>query len=277
MPSPEKDAGARQGATPGLRPREHGAYAMLTFPAVSGLVMGGLTWAGLAFIAMAVTGFLAHESVLVVLGGRGERIRTKREAAARGRLVRLGLTMATLAVLFALTVPPGAWRPGALAAGLGVAVGMLLLLGRTKSLIGEVLVAGAFSSVHAVAAAAGGVGGGRVWLPALAWTASFTLATLSVHALKYRFRRKGPGGWAVVASPVFAVLALGTGALGAAGLMGTPALGWAAAALTPKALGVLSLSLVEVHPKHLKRVGWSFVGADVATLVLLVSLLRATG
>jgi len=53
---------------PRLRPREHGAYAMLAFPATSGLVLGGASWAGAAFIGMALAGFLAHESVLVVLG-----------------------------------------------------------------------------------------------------------------------------------------------------------------------------------------------------------------
>ena len=61
---------------PRLRPREHGAYAMLLFPVVSGLAMGGLSWAGIAFAGLAVTGFLAHESILVVRGARGERIRS---------------------------------------------------------------------------------------------------------------------------------------------------------------------------------------------------------
>ncbi|RJQ40810.1 MAG: hypothetical protein C4555_00960 [Dehalococcoidia bacterium] len=64
---------------PRLRPREHGAYAMLAFPATSGLVLGGASWAGAAFIGMALAGFLAHESVLVVLGARGARVQASLE------------------------------------------------------------------------------------------------------------------------------------------------------------------------------------------------------
>ena len=36
------------------------------------------------------------------------------------------------------------------------------------------------------------------------------------------------------------------------------------------ALAIFFLSLSRVHPRHLKRVGWTLVGANTLTLVLLL-------
>ncbi|MCG6957855.1 MAG: YwiC-like family protein [Gemmatimonadetes bacterium] len=250
-----------------LRPREHGAYAMLTFPVISGLVMGGLSWAGIAFADLALTGFLAHESVLVVLGARGERIRSKEAVHARSRLVRLGAAAVVATVIFAMTAPSDAWHAALLSGSLAVAVGGLLLARKTKSLSGELLVAATFSSVHAVLAAAGGADARATYLPVAAWVVCFTLATLSVHALKYRFKRRGSGRWTVTVSPILA------GAVVLVGLLGFGSLGpigSVAAPVVPMALAVLMLSALPANPRHLKRVGWTFVVADALTLLALI-------
>lgn len=255
-----------------LRPREHGAYAMLVFPIASGLALGGLSWAGVAFAALAVTGFLAHESILVVRGARGERIRSGAAAHARRRLLGLGLLAAVAAGTFAATASSSAWRAALLSGSLAVVVGVLLLARRTKSLPGELLVATTFSSVHAVLAAAGGATTGLTFLPVLAWVACFTLATLSVHALKYRFRRRGPGRWTVAASPVLAGIVVVLGGVGVA--FRHHPVGAVAASVLPKALAVVVLSVLSANPRHLKRVGWTFVVADTLTLAGLVWGLR---
>jgi hypothetical protein len=100
-----------------------------------------------------------------------------------------------------------------------------------------------------------------------AWVVCFALATLSVHALKYRFKRRGSGRWTVMASPILA---------GAVVLLGIPGFAWlhsagsVAVPVLPKALAVLVLSALPANPRHLKRVGWTFVVADSLTLVVLV-------
>ncbi len=261
---------------PNLRPREHGAYAMLTFPIVSGLAMGGLSWAGVAFATLAVTGFLAHESVLVVTGARGERIRSNQAAQARRRLFRLVGVAVVAAIVFSVTASPAAWRVAVLPASLGVVVGALLLARKTKSLLGEILVAATFSSVHAVAAAAGGADARVTFLPVLTWVVCFWLATLSVHALKYRFKGRGGGRWAVSVAPVFAGAMVVLGGLGALDLFGgvdiAPGrdLAAAAASALPKAAVILLLSMLPANPRHLKRIGWTFVVADTLALAILV-------
>ncbi|MDT8342341.1 MAG: YwiC-like family protein [Longimicrobiales bacterium] len=252
-----------------LRPREHGAYAMLTFPVLSGLLLGGVSWPGAAFAVMVGAGFLGHESVLLVLGGRGERLRAAHRPAARARLLRLGLVGAAAAAVFAGSAPDGAWVPAALTALLGAVVAGILLAGRTRSLGGELLVAAAFASAHGPVAASGGAGGAAVYLPVAAWTVSFALATLAVHSMKYRFKGRGPGRWTVAAAPAAALGAMLAGAAAVAA-----ALPWwaGAASLFPKALVVLVLAVLTLHPRNLKRVGWTLVAADTLTLVLLAAL-----
>jgi len=236
---------------------------MLVFPIASGLVMGGLSWAAVAFTTLAVSGFLAHESVLVVLGARGERIRSSEASNARRRLLRLSGGAVVAAGIFVVTAPADAWHAALLTGSLAVVVGVLLLARKTKSIPGELLVAATFSSVHAVLTAAGGAGGRVMYLPVPAWVVSFTLATLSVHAVKRRFKGRGPGRWTVAATPILAgaVTLLGVGGFA----LGYPLWGGAASVL-PKALAVLVLSVVPANPRHLKRVGWTFVVADALTL-----------
>ena len=51
-----------------------------------------------------------------------------------------------------------------------------------------------------------------------------------------------------------------------------PTLRLLAAALALPVAAVLAVNLLRVHPRNLKRIGWTLVGADSATLVLLAFL-----
>jgi len=244
---------------------------MLAFPVASGLLVGGFTWAGVAFAALAVVGFLAHESVMIVLGARGGRIRGAHAPHARRRLLALGLVALACVAVVVRTAPPGLWTPTLVTLMLALTVGALLVTGTTKSLPGELLVAATFSSVHAVIAAAAGATREATWLPAAVWIVSFTLATLGVHALKAGFKGRGPGLWTIRVAPALAVLVLLLG-LASRGVVGL-GVGLAPA---PKALTVLAVAALHVHPRHLKRLGWSFVTADLLTLVLLTASLSGS-
>ena len=43
-----------------------------------------------------------------------------------------------------------------------------------------------------------------------------------------------------------------------------------ALAVLPPALGVLAMTFLQPHPRHLKKVGWTLVGANTAALVILL-------
>jgi len=244
---------------------------MLAFPLASGFLVAGVTWAGAAIAVLTVVGFLAHESMMIVLGARGGRLQGAHGTHARRRLLALGVVALACVAVVVPTAPPELWTPAAGTLVLALSVGALLLAGTTKSLAGELLVAATFSSVHAVIATAAGATREATYLPVAVWIVSFTLATLGVHALKAGFKGRGPGQWTIRAAPALAVLVLllGPAARGAVGL----GVGLAPA---PKALVVLAVAALHVHPRQLKRLGWSFVGADLLTLVLLAASLSGS-
>jgi len=69
-------------------PREHGAYGQLLFPLATALLIARPTAAALAIAGVAVTVFLLHEWLLVMIGGRGLLTRIKRlEHTLAGEIV----------------------------------------------------------------------------------------------------------------------------------------------------------------------------------------------
>lgn len=238
---------------------------MATFPVLSGLLLGGWSAGGAAVAVLVGTAFLAHEAVHVLLGGRGARVRTTLGPRARASLVPLAVVATAAAVALVGTGAPGVLGYAAVPGVLGLAVLGLTVAGTVKSLPGELLVAAAFASVHLAVAASGGAGGGSLWIPALVWFLAFALATLTVHSLKLRFKGRGPGGWAVPAARVLGVGVLAVGMVGPALRPDLPGL----AALVPVAVVPLGISVRLVHPRHLRRIGWTLVGTDALALVLL--------
>ncbi len=73
-----------------LIPREHGAYAELGFPLLSGLVLGSAGVASWLFVAAAMLLFVANEPLMVLLGVRGKRVQQERGGEARRLLGVLG-------------------------------------------------------------------------------------------------------------------------------------------------------------------------------------------
>ena len=248
-------------------PREHGAYAQLAFPLLSGLILGAPPWPGYALAAAAVLLFLAYEPLVVLLGVRGARLQQEESAAARRQLPVLAAAGLILAGAALLGLP----APARLLVLVPLAAAGLLLplvpTRRVKTLAGETLVAAALSSMHLPIAAAGGAQGVRLWGPPLVWFAGFFLATLAVHAIKARQKQRDR--WL----PVTAVGAAAAGlALAVALFLAVPSLRLLAVALALPIAAVLAVNLKRVHPRQLKRVGWTLVAADSATLVLLAFL-----
>jgi hypothetical protein len=152
--------------------------------------------------------------------------------------------------------------------GLGAALAPALLSGRLKTLASEVLVIAALSSCVLPLA----VAGGSEWMLAgagsLVWFVSFILGTIAVHAIKARHKPSFGSAWTVPATPVLGLVTVGAGAL-AALTAAVPAN--AALALLPAGAVTLFVGVVPIHPRRLKRVGWSLVAANVVALLLLLS------
>ena len=250
-----------------LTPREHGTYAQLAFPLLSGLIVGGATLPGVALALAVVCAFLAYEPAAVLLGVRGVRLQRERSRAARRQLA-VFVPIALVLAAAALHQAPQRARllllvPAALAALLAA----LLPARRVKTIAGETIAAAALASMHLPIAAAGGVAGVALWGPALVWFVAFFLATLAVHAIKARQKQRDRWLGAVAVGSTIAV-----GAVAVALAVGVAPLRLPALALAAPLAAVFAVNVSRVHPRALKRVGWTLVASDVAALALLALL-----
>ncbi len=214
-----------------------------------------------------VVWFLLYEPVAVLTGLRGERLR---QAAGRGAwMYAVGLALAGSALgIGALVLSPPAARLAALVpAGLAVLLVPVVLRGRQKTLGAEIIVVAALAAVLLPVAAASGVDSRFAWMALGVWLVSFALITLAVHAVKARHKQVSEMRWTVWAAPLLAGLTVAAAvALIVCETVPLPV----GLALLPAALFVLLVALLRVHPRRLRVVGWSVVGANAVTLLLLL-------
>ena len=191
-----------------------------------------------------------------------------RKARTRGvALVAAGVILGFLGLVLGW---PAIWPSALLPALAGLALIPTVLTGRQKSIPGELLVVTAFSSLALLLAAASGADPGRGLAATLVWWISFALGTLEVHAIKARVKAGARSQWTRWGSPLASIMVLTGALLMALGQWGSPRWAGPAAALLPPTLAILVLTLVKVHPRHLKRVGWTLVGANALTLLGLL-------
>ena len=250
-----------------LFPREHGAYAELGFPLLSGLVLGSPGAASWLFVAAAFLLFIANEPLVVLLGARGKRLQQEMAGPARRQLALLG-GLGVIAGIAALVLAPPATRWTALVpAVLAIGLVPVVLSKNLKTLPGEVVAAAAFSAMHLPVAAAGDVAGLLLWGTPVMWFVTTVVATLAVHAIKSRVTGAMPG--VVPAANWSARLAL----LAALAVwVWVPE--WRSVALAsclPLA-GVVVVNRLALSPRKLKQVGWTVVAANALALTLLATI-----
>jgi hypothetical protein len=259
------------GKKPSLLPREHGAYAQIIFPLITALALGGITPAALLLVAAAVTIFLAHEPLLVLLGSRGGRAKREAGAIARRRMIWL-VVIGMPAGLVGLWLSPPAARIGAsIPLALAVFLAPLVFRRQEKTALGELLVAVTLSATLIPVAVAGGAA-----LPVAAgasavWAIVFALGTLTVRGIIARAKKTVAPSWRHYIGPGLSVAAIALAVLLALA-DGVPAL--AAVAVVPTAVVALAFGLAGVHPRNLRRMGWSLVASNLAVLAALVLGLR---
>ncbi len=251
-----------------LLPREHGAYAELAFPLATGLGLAHPRLPTLALALAAVALFLAHEPVAILLGARGRRLRSQlgRRARAWGALL---LVTGTALGAAATALDPTAVWPGLLYPALpALALLPLVRAGQQKTFPGELLVVTVFAALILPLTLASGGSPQLAREAFLVWWISFFLGTLEVHAIKARHKDTRRSRWTRWASPAAssAAVLLCLGGAGAA----SGSLRWGALALLPPSLAVALLSALRVHPRNLKRVGWTLVGANTLTLSVIL-------
>src|SRR6266536_5679609 len=158
MPEPSLNASPAPTLEPTrtLVPHEHGAYGQLALPLLTALAIGRPGAASLLLTYAIVVAFVAHESLLVVLGQRGRRALAADAPRARRVLAILGGQAVLAGAVGLALAPPAARAALALPVVLAAAVAWFVWRRREKTIAGEVTVGAALSSGGlAVALAAG--------------------------------------------------------------------------------------------------------------------------
>ena len=251
-----------------MLPREHGAYAQLGFPLLTAILLAGPDLPVLLLSAAIIAVFLLHEPLMILTGGRGGRAKRQDEGRARKRLASLaGIALA--AGLAGLWLAPMEARAAALIpAGLALLLLPLTLTRQEKTTTGELLVAMTLPSSMVPVAISGGVAPAAAVIAAAVWAVVFALGTLTVRAIIARARRAAHPSWPPALAPILSGLAIAV-ALALAFSGAFPAI--AAIAVVPTALVALVFGVLEVHPRNLRRMGWSLVVSNIAVLVALIA------
>jgi hypothetical protein len=239
-------------------------------PLLTALAIGRPRLASAALTFAIVLAFVAHESLLVVLGQRGKRALEADGPRARRLLGGLGGLAAISGAVGVLLAPAPARLALLLPAALALVVAWLIVRRLEKTIAGEMIVGAALPASALAVALTGGAP--LAWAIAcwFTWALAFAAATLAVQVVLVRGRSRGkrdPGvAYAAIATALLA------GAFAAVPLAGLPRA--APVALLPTALLSITVCLARFSPKRLRELGWAIVGSSVLTMALLVTLLR---
>lgn len=249
-----------------LLPREHGAYAEILLPLAAVMLAGEPGIASLLLMMAALAGFLAHEPVALLLGRRGLRARDAHRAAALGWLACLGVVGGACAaaalrgadaVLVRATIAPVA---------LAATTGILLLVRRERTTVGEIVAATALASTAIPVGVAAGLSAPTAIAIAAVWSIGAALATATVRGiiLAAKQRQSIQPEAATTAAVLVLAVAAGLSAVG-----DVPS--WIPPALCPLAFVSVALGAFRPRPSNVRQVGWSLVGANIVTLAIVVS------
>jgi hypothetical protein len=250
-------------------PAEHGGWGFLTEAVcLSLLVAPGPATVPLA--GAAVVGFLAHPPLRIWLTDRlrGRSVpRTGVAARLAGAWGAIGAGALGLALLQA-SHPGRALVPLGLAAGLGAFQISLDLRGRGRSLLAELLGAGALGGLAAAAAAARGDTAGVAALP---WALLVGRAVPAVVLVRARLRQdRGGAADSVPVHATHAAALLGSGALAGSGLVSLAVVA-VFGALWIRAAVVIAWR----RPLRPQTLGMMELGIGLAAVVALGAALRA--
>ncbi|QDV62531.1 YwiC-like family protein [Crateriforma conspicua] len=244
-------------ATPAtkLKPKEHGAYAIVGIPIITALVIAGPTVAGVCVAVAAVTGFLAHEPLLVTLGHRGSRAQRTTPAASRRLAVLVSITVACGTVAIAMGSASVRWSL-VLCGVLATASFALAIVGKHKTLGGQLFgVVGL--SVPCVPIMLAGKAPLALTLEAWStWLIGFAATTMAVRGVIATQKRQARWlhWWSLGGLTLLVVL-----------------LTYRAMQLPIVTFPMLVMSwylMVDPpHAKQLKRVGWTLVVGTVASAI----------
>ncbi|TWT82383.1 hypothetical protein CA13_38460 [Planctomycetes bacterium CA13] len=247
-------------ATPSakLHPKEHGAYAILGIPIVAALIAVGATVNGVCVAIASVSGFFAHEPLLVAVGHRGRRAQTSTPQArsrliflltgmgiAGGTAMLLGNLEVRVSLVVCLGLAVGTFAFGIVGKHRSIAVQLLGVVGLSSPCV-PILLAGDMPLVDAL----------TTWA---AWLVGFSSTTVAVRSVIASQKRHSRVGYIVTLVGISSAIAL----------WATFAVYWPMVTLPMVAMSWY-LMITPPPMKQIRRVGWALVFGTFATAVLVI-------
>ena len=238
-----------------LKPKEHGAYAILGIPIATSLLIAGLSVPGVCVAIASVTGFLAHEPLLVAWGHRGSRAQRSTPAATRRLVILTGFTILCGCVAFLTgSNPVRISLMGCL--GLASTSFALAVAGNHSSLLGQLWGIVGLSVPSVPILLAGTIPTNQAIEICTTWLIGFAATTMAVRGV-IAAQKRHPRGIHWFAISALTLLATGL-------VISTDSL----AIVTLPMLAISFCLMIWPPPaKHLKRVGWTLVVGTVASAV----------
>ena len=241
-----------------MKPKEHGAYAIVTLPMVAALAMSGMGIVSLAVVVASLAGFFAHEPMLIALGHRGQRAQ---RAATWARY------RATSLILLCVGAGTTAMWFGSAAVQVSLAgclllaiVSFALSIARFHRTLGGQLLGVVSLSVPCLPILlAGEVSWQRTLLIWITWILGFLSTTLAVRGVIAAQKRQSRS-----------VHWLGIGITTVSMIVLAFAGAWLPLATVPMIVASWLLLWQPPSAKHLRRVGWTLVSTTLLTGILLV-------
>ena len=257
-----------------MLPREHGAYGQLLLPLATALAISGVHVSAILTAIAALAAFVAHEPLIVLLGGRGVRAQREQRRTAISWLAASSGIAIVAGLGAVVSAPPDkrwlfAW-PLAAAAVLAV----LLANGREKSTLGEIVSAIAFASVTIPISVATVSSPLRGFIVAFTFASLFIVSTLGVRVVVLTTRGGGdPHAVRLTRWQLAAALAvIGVGLFLA--VLSDVSAGVAALAILPGVTVAIALALRPPPARRLRTVGWTLLSTSAFLAVALVATLR---
>jgi hypothetical protein len=250
-----------------LAPKEHGAWGQLGFPLLVALGLGRPSFVALGLAIAAVSMFVAHEPLVVLLGQRGTR--AARDSAGIAKR-RLALLLSVAAILGGTALFAGSWSVRYASA---VSLTMLLIAffgflvkDQERSTGGEVWIACTLPALAfpvALAAEVSLANALEIWI---SLSLAYSAGIFGVRGIIRDFRERDAGaGWSGLAMALVGICML------------YAFCHQAAAAAMAYWIVVAGCRMARPSPKALKRIGWILLGSSAVQAAWLLVALRFAG
>ena len=254
-------------------PREHGAYSQMALPLVTALVIARAAPPAVLIALAVVCGFLTHEPLAVLLGGRGSRARRADGTRAAIWFAITATAMVAAGVAAVWLTPAGARWSFAVPLIPAVWVGASLLAKQEKRLSAEIAVALAFAFAAVPMCLAAGFSTVTAVSVGAVFASVYVTGVLCVRAIVLARR----GGGRPRASRATRLLLVAVALCSMAGFViavSRATLPWTTLLAVAPGLGIALVLAMRRSPPPLKTVGWSLAATSVSAALTLIGLGR---